>query len=732
MSQSGHMHVPADQTRPLRGGRKAQTSLSLLGASGHSLVDGTHAGNIGLQAVNADWSVSKLADFRDSSHVYPEDDLDGRYQSRGQQRESTLGGGGGSLPYPLEELGGMLPGSQSLYNYPDARSIYPPASPLLDTFFRGSHDHRIEREITSQPPGAFSEEDRFRKQYASGGSRNRDDEYFKYDADVRGRSNRDTRSKKERDEDDLAYGKLPGPSRRHRPESPRRTYGSYIYRFNDNDNDNPSSRHEPSHRRERHDSGANVLSVEPRSRDRHRSRERSRDKSSGPSLLAPESVRKERDGSRDRRGASRERSPQPPTARMSSLMVDNSLSKSTSLSAVPPSPLLEAYKGTYQECSPMPSPLLVASKSPDIDARFARVPTPVFLDVAGDGERRGRRARFHDPEDVAAQLAKALKGNRAPDTQPLVEILPSLTHEQVMELRSQYKRIVKTGSARKGVNIAKHIHARLKDENPNLMKACYSVALGKWESEAYWANFWYRGDKTRRELLIECLMGRTNVEIRQIKGAFTDKKYDNSLTKCMKMELKEDKFKKAVLMVLEENRMDDFDSSGCRIPLDHDLIDEDVSNLRKAVKAEKGGESAMIGIVVNRSDAHLAAVLREYKHLYQANFAKEALKKSSNLVGELLAHILNGVINRPVRDAQLLNHALTASRQDELRRELLLSRLVRFHWEPLHMQAVKKAYLERYGLDLSEAVRDGTRGAWGQFCRELCIVRMPERVEIIH
>ncbi|KAG6002368.1 hypothetical protein E4U43_001128, partial [Claviceps pusilla] len=100
--------------------------------------------------------------------------------------------------------------------------------------------------------------------------------------------------------------------------------------------------------------------------------------------------------------------------------------------------------------------------------------------------------------------------------------------------------------------------------------------------------------------------------------------------------------------------------------------------------------------------------------------------------GELLAHILNGVINKPVRDALLLNHALTASRKDGLRRELLISRLVRFHWDPLHMQAVKKAYRERYGVDLSEAVREGTRGQWGKFCRELCIVRMPERVEIIH
>lgn len=100
--------------------------------------------------------------------------------------------------------------------------------------------------------------------------------------------------------------------------------------------------------------------------------------------------------------------------------------------------------------------------------------------------------------------------------------------------------------------------------------------------------------------------------------------------------------------------------------------------------------------------------------------------------GELLAHILNGVINKPVRDALLVHHALTATRKDALRRELLTSRLVRYHWDGHHMVAVKKAYRERYGKDMMEAVKDGTSGEWGQFCSELCITRMPGRVEKFH
>ncbi|KND89919.1 Annexin A11 [Tolypocladium ophioglossoides CBS 100239] len=753
--------------------------------------------------------VPSYADVREPSYVYPEDDLDDRYKSS-RRREPAQGGSG--LPYPAAGgIDSMLPGSQSTYSYDDPRPVYRTASPTRESSYRSSRPKV--NAGSSHLPGSFPDDDRPRRdndqdrrvRYAEQpkdrdpkyGRRDRSDEdeprvryaepprdqygggsdipddklkflpqkysrrYGDDDDDDRpsGRDRDrdrkiDRRAKKERDEDDLAYGRPP-PPKSPRPESPP-TYGSYISgsqlsekrssKYGRDEDDRrwtgppddaygPRKSQRDSYRDDPRSSASNVLTVEPPNRERDRSRDRRRDKSPGPSALTVEPGRRERDKSRDRRGSARDKSPQPPTARMSSLTVDTGRTSNMSLAAAPGSPLLESYRGTYQDCSPMPSPLLLASHNDD--AKVIDALSPLNSDVEGDGKKKNRRARFHDPEDIATTLARALRGDRPPDTEPLVEILPSLTHEQVMELRVEYKRLVKTGSDRKGVNVAKHIRARLKDEDSNLMKACYSVALGKWESEAYWANFWYQGDKTRRELLIESLMGRTNYEVRQIKNLFTDKKYDNSLAKCMKMELKEDKFKKAVLMVLEERRMEDYDAYGHRLPLDYKLVDQDVDDLRRAVKAEKGGESAMIGIVVKRSDAHLRAVLKEYEHHYRANFAREALKKSGNLVGELLAHILNGVINRPVRDALLLHHALTASRKDDLRRELLLSRLVRFHWDAAHMQAVKRAYRERYGRDLQDAVREATSGQWGRFCSELCIARMPndvrrvERVEIV-
>lgn len=423
-----------------------------------------------------------------------------------------------------------------------------------------------------------------------------------------------------------------------------------------------------------------------------------------------------------RSGREREPSPRP-----HSLSVSSVHGSSCSLSAAPGSPLLESYYGTYQDISPMPSPIL----SPTSQYGGAMEPlSPLSSDNEGSSATRKRRhARFHDPRDDAETIAKALKGEkRSPDVEPLIELLPALTHKQMLDLRAEYKKLVKTGAEKKGVNIAKHIKMRLKEDDPPLMKACYTCALGQWESEAYWANFWYHGEKSNRELLIESLMGRTNAEIRAIKDGFSDKKYGDSLVKCMKTELKEDKFKKAVLLVLDEKRMEDYGPDR----VDRRQVEDDVYELHKALRSEKGGESAMIQIIVLRSDSHLRECLREYEATYRANFAREMLKKSGNLVGELLAHILNGVINRPVRDALLLHQALSLSSgrrdKDNLRTELLISRLVRYHWDRFHIEAVKKEYKARYNMELLTAVRDGTKGDWGRFCEQLCLRRMPHEV----
>lgn len=175
-----------------------------------------------------------------------------------------------------------------------------------------------------------------------------------------------------------------------------------------------------------------------------------------------------------RSGRERDPSPRPHSHSQSlsthSLSVSSHHPTSLSLAAAPGSPLLESYHGTYQSISPMPSPMLLAATG------YGEMEplSPLSSDNEGSSMARKRRhARFHDPRDDAETLARALKGEKkSPDVEPLIEILPALTHKQLMDLRAEYKIIVKTGPG-KGVNIAKHIKMRLKEEDPALVRVFF-------------------------------------------------------------------------------------------------------------------------------------------------------------------------------------------------------------------------------------------------------------------
>lgn len=326
----------------------------------------------------------------------------------------------------------------------------------------------------------------------------------------------------------------------------------------------------------------------------------------------------------------------------------------------PPSPMLEAYHGVYQSLSPMPQAMMLDDHDldhlPSLDnmsprgshtsmvrghrkthSSSRRSPSPrrggkpkdklalaAYGASGGHGREKERekekRVKIYDAEEDALALVDAM-ASRTVDVDTIIDILPALSHDQMLELRNEYKRHCKVQG--RGINIAKHI--KLKTTG-NFGKIAYVTALGKYESEGYWANFWYQSGNAKRELLIEALMGRQNYEIREIKDAFRDKRYGDSLTKCMDKELKADKFRKAVLMALEGERQEESDV------WEMEYRNRDVDTLYKALRAREGGESAMLGIVVMRSDSHLREVLRTYERKYQGNFARDALRKSNNLV----------------------------------------------------------------------------------------------------
>jgi hypothetical protein len=357
-----------------------------------------------------------------------------------------------------------------------------------------------------------------------------------------------------------------------------------------------------------------------------------------------------------------------------SLSVSSNLSVGGGMSAAggrpPASPLLEAYKGTYQSISPMPSPMMNpaglahdddisdleglgggsgsdrrrSSKHKHTKSRDERDKREKGRDkelIEKDRKKHARhssrggneeviliapssrkKVMFYDPVPDAIALKESLSHRASLDTRPLLEILPSLTSDEILTLRQEYKSHAKVQG--KGINIAKHIKMRL--GSTSFGKVCYATALGRWESEAYWANCYYQAGTSRRELLIESLIGRSNSDIREIKNCFRDARYSDDLEKCMKAELKADKFRSAILLSLSERRQPESQQ------IDLHLVQRDLSDMHHALVSREGGETAMINIILLRSDSHLREIMRVYDGQFKRNFAKEVIKKSPNLV----------------------------------------------------------------------------------------------------
>ena len=68
-----------------------------------------------------------------------------------------------------------------------------------------------------------------------------------------------------------------------------------------------------------------------------------------------------------------------------------------------------------------------------------------------------------------------------------------------------------------------------------------------------------------------------------------------------------------------------------------------------------------------------------------------------------------------MRDALLLHQALAETAPGKDRIELLISRVVRLHWEPKHMERVKLEYMKRYKQDPRSELEREVKGEVGAF-----------------
>ncbi|KAK6496434.1 hypothetical protein TWF481_002452 [Arthrobotrys musiformis] len=400
----------------------------------------------------------------------------------------------------------------------------------------------------------------------------------------------------------------------------------------------------------------------------------------------------------------------------------------------------DAYRPSYYPLSPMPSPGLPPRDrgfSVDVGGNFAlggshggasagyalsvgsgrhhRSHSRSRGDYIRPEEKRRPSEPEYDPNDHAQILYKALKGKVA-DVGAILKVVPFLSGDQMVDLRAAYKKVHPLGN----VNLAKHLKAQLSGK---IQLAAYVTALGPYESESYWSILSNQKANFRHALLIEAIMGREVDDIIDIKQSYRDSKNDHNFERAIKKELAADKatgerFKDLVMLQLDTNtrglHMDEWD----KVYLDK--VRDDAEDLHDALAKDKVDSFAVGKIVITRSTTHLRELMRMYKKLFDGqDLARLIAEKLNGLIGEALLHVLNGVLNKPARDARLLEESMKGV---GTRDDLLVARLVRIHWDAEHLTAVKEAYKTKYGMSLKERIKGECSGSYQEFLLNLISV----------
>ncbi len=79
----------------------------------------------------------------------------------------------------------------------------------------------------------------------------------------------------------------------------------------------------------------------------------------------------------------------------------------------------------------------------EVDATLATLGSTRFRD---DRDKEKRRVKIYDAENDALDIVEAM-GQKPIDADVIIDILPALSHDQMLELRAEYKRHCKSKAA---------------------------------------------------------------------------------------------------------------------------------------------------------------------------------------------------------------------------------------------------------------------------------------------
>lgn len=281
------------------------------------------------------------------------------------------------------------------------------------------------------------------------------------------------------------------------------------------------------------------------------------------------------------------------------------------------------------------------------------------------------------------------------DEKALIQVLCRLDPLQAVAVREAYHR-----------RFGRHLLQDVQSETSSWFEeGLCAVIRGPLMQDCHLLYTAMEGPGTNEEILNDVLLGRSNADLRAIKELY-HKLYHKSLEAAVKGDLSM-KTERHFMMVLAANRNEE------STPVVPQQIEQDVTEIYKATEGKVGTDELLVcDILTHRSDAQIGAIAYTYQQRYSRSLETVIKKEFSGHMEAALLYQLRTGTDRAMRDAMLLEDAMTGAGTKD---RLLVNRVVRCHWNKNHLQNVKGAYQHKYRTSLAQRIKGETSGDYERF-----------------
>ncbi|KAI0974458.1 hypothetical protein F4678DRAFT_422755 [Xylaria arbuscula] len=208
------------------------------------------------------------------------------------------------------------------------------------------------------------------------------------------------------------------------------------------------------------------------------------------------------------------------------------------------------------------------------------------------------------------------------------------------------------------------------------------------------------GPGTKEKVLNDVLLGRSNADIRAIKGM-----YQHTFNRSLEHDVKGDlsmKTERHFMIVLGACRAED--SS----PVIPQAVDQDVMELYRATEGKLGTDEMLVcSILSTRNDNQIRAISKTYEEKFRRPLEEVIKREFSGHMKEALLFQLRNAVDKYMHAASLLEDAMSGAGTKD---QLLVSRVVRYHWERHTLENIKGAYKHRYKKSVASRIKGETSG----------------------